>query len=261
MESLLVERADGVVMITFNRPEKKNAISAVMWRELRSTVHEIASSRSDRVVVFTGSRDSFCAGQDLTDPGNQERLGTRESCLELMQEINALALAIHELPQPTIAAVNGVAAGAGANLALGCDLIVAGASARFSQIFAQRGLTVDFGGSWLLPRLLGLHKAKELALFAEIMTAAEAAEFGIVNRVVPDDALADQVQDWARRLAAGPPLALAAIKQALNDGLNLTFRDALDREAVTQADLFTSRDAAEAFHAFAEKRPPTFRGE
>jgi 2-(1,2-epoxy-1,2-dihydrophenyl)acetyl-CoA isomerase len=261
METLLVERSEGVVTVTFNRPEKKNAISGAMWAELRATVDEIANRTEDRVVVITGAGDAFCAGQDLTDPANAARIVDEAACLEFMRDVGTIALALHECPKPTIAAVNGVAAGAGANLALGCDLILAGESARFSQIFAARGLSVDFGGSWVLPRLIGLHKAKELAFFADIISAADARELGLVNRVVPNADLLGVANEWARRLAAGPPLALAAIKRSLNRGVNATMADVLEAEALAQTELFLTKDAAEAFHAFAEKRAPTFTGE
>ena len=261
MDTLLVDRADGVVTVTFNRPEKKNAISGAMWTELRATVDDIAARPDDRVVVITGAGDAFCAGQDLTDPANAARIVDEAACLEFMRDVGTIALALHECPKPTIAAVNGVAAGAGANLALGCDLILAGESARFSQIFAARGLTVDFGGSWLLPRLIGLHRAKELALFADIISAADARDLGLVNRVVPDVELLRTAGEWAQRLAAGPPLALAAIKRSLNAGQNATMAEVLEAEAVIQTELFLTKDAAEAFHAFVEKRTPTFTGE
>src|SRR2546430_14339333 len=134
-----------------------------------------------------------------------------------MRHIGATALALHRLAKPTIAKVGGIAAGAGCNLALGCDLIVASDNARFSEIFSRRGLSVDFGGSWVLPRLIGLHRAKELAFFAEIVSAKEAADIGLVNRVVPAGELDAVVDDWARRLAAGPPIALSMTKATLNN--------------------------------------------
>ena len=132
-----------------------------------------------------------------------------------MRHVGDVALALHRLPQPTIAKVRGVAVGAGCNLALGCDLVVAGETARFSEIFAKRGLSVDFGGSWVLPRRVGLHRAKELAFFADIIEANEAERIGLVNRVVPDGELDAFVDDWATRLAAGPPIALALTKRLL----------------------------------------------
>ena len=206
--------------------------------------------------MLTGAGDGFCSGADLGDPTALEMHG-----LVRMRLIHATALALHRLPKPTIAKVNGVAAGAGCNLALGCDLVVAADTARFSEIFSARGLSLDFGGSWVLPRLIGLHKAKELAFFAEVIGVAEAERLGIVNRVVPAAELDTFVDDWARRLAAGPPLALSMTKAMLNNSVGPSFAEAVDAEASAQTVNFQSADTAEAMRAFFEKRPPVFRGE
>jgi 2-(1,2-epoxy-1,2-dihydrophenyl)acetyl-CoA isomerase len=164
------------------------------------------------------------------------------------------------LPQPTVAKVRGVAVGAGCNLALVCDLVVASENARFSEIFARRGLSLDFGGSWILPRRVGLHRAKELALLAEIISAADAYEMGLVNRVLADDELDAFVDDWAARLAAGPPIALAMSKRLLNNSLQVTLEEALDDEGLSQTVNFSTRDTAEAMAAFVAKRDPSFEG-
>jgi 2-(1,2-epoxy-1,2-dihydrophenyl)acetyl-CoA isomerase len=177
-----------------------------------------------------------------------------------MRHIGDVALRLHRLAKPTIAKVNGVAAGAGCNLALGCDLVVASDEARFSEIFARRGLSIDFGGSWLLPRLIGLHKAKELAFFAEVISAKEALEFGIVNRVVSAAELDAFVDDWATRLAAGPPLALSMTKTMLNNSFAVSMEQALEDEARSQTVNFGTADMAEAMAAFLEKRSPVFEG-
>src|SRR3954467_1883802 len=179
METILVERSEGVVTVTLNRPEKKNAANGVMWNELREVWKEVSERVEDRVLVMTGAGDAFCSGADLTDAAR----GERPHQLVAMRHIADVALALHRIPKPTIAKVNGVAAGAGANMAFGCDLTVASENPRFSEIFARRGLSIDFGGSWILPRLIGLHKAKELAFFADIISAKEAADIGLVNRV------------------------------------------------------------------------------
>jgi enoyl-CoA hydratase/carnithine racemase len=255
MDSLIVERDNGVVTVTLNRPEKKNAVTTDMWRAMADLFTEIGRRTEDRVVVVTGSGDAFCSGADLSDVTALEMHG-----LVRMRLIDQAAAALHRLPKPVIAKVNGVAAGAGCNLALGCDLVVASDRARFSEIFSVRGLSVDFGGSWLLPRLIGLHKAKELAFFADVISAEEADRFGIVNRVVAADELDAFVGDWARRLAAGPPLALSSTKLMLNNAVSPSFEQALDVEAATQALNFGTEDAAEAMRAFLEKRPPEFRG-
>jgi 2-(1,2-epoxy-1,2-dihydrophenyl)acetyl-CoA isomerase len=256
MQTLLVDRSEnGVVTVTLHRPEKKNAIDAVMWDELMAVFREVGESASDRVLVLTGSGGAFCAGADLTP-----RPGEARHQLDQMHHFGWVGLALHEVPKPTIAKVNGVAVGAGLNLALGCDLIVAGESARFSEIFVKRGLAIDLGGSWLLPRLVGLHKAKELALLGEMLDAKEAERIGIVNRVVPDAQLDTFVADWAGRLAAGPPLALQMTKRMLMMGAGLSMSEALHQEAMAQSVTGASEDTAEAMRAFFGKREPKFRG-
>ncbi|HEX2040688.1 MAG TPA: enoyl-CoA hydratase [Acidimicrobiales bacterium] len=255
MDSLIVERDGGIVTVTLNRPEKKNAVTTEMWRAMGDLFTEIGRRTEDRVVVLTGAGDAFCSGADLTDVTALDMHG-----LVRMRLIDQAAAALHRLPKPVIAKVNGVAAGAGCNLALGCDLIVASDRARFSEIFSTRGLSLDFGGSWLLPRLIGLHKAKELAFFAEVLSAEDAERFGILNRVVPADELDAFVDDWARHLAAGPPLALSSTKLMLNNSVGPSFEQALDVEAATQALNFSTEDVAEALRAFLDKRSPEFRG-
>ncbi len=262
METLLVDRSDGIVTVTLNRPEKKNAVNGRMWRELIDVFDDVAESSSDRVLVLTGAGDGFCSGADLTDPdaGRNLRGGTG-GALAQMRVVGRCALRLHELPKPTIAAVNGVAAGAGCNLALGCDLIVASEDARFTEIFAKRGLSVDFGGSWVLPRLIGLHKAKELVFLADIVSAAEAAELGLVNRVVPAAELHDVAMGLARRIAALPPMQLSISKKLLNQSFSVSMADALEFEDVAQSLMWGSADTAEAMLAFAQKREPRFTGE
>jgi 2-(1,2-epoxy-1,2-dihydrophenyl)acetyl-CoA isomerase len=259
LETLLVDRRDGVVTVTMNRPVRKNAANGLMWRELLATFDEVATDRNDRVMVLTGAGGAFCSGADLGDPSDVAgRPG--DPFLVQMRALGDVALRLHRLPKPTIAKVDGVAAGAGMSMALGCDLIVASDSARFSQIFARRGLSVDFGASWLLPRLIGLHRAKELAFFADIIDAHQAAEFGLVNHVVPAEELDAFVDDWATRLAAGPPLALSMTKTLLNNSLNLSMDQALEEESRSQAVNFGSEDTLEALAAFTQKRDPTFKG-
>jgi 2-(1,2-epoxy-1,2-dihydrophenyl)acetyl-CoA isomerase len=258
-ETILVKRDDGVVTVTLNRPERKNAGNGLMWRELRDTFAEVAQTRQDRVLVITGAGGAFCSGADITDP--QGVSGDPEDPhLVRMQFFGKVMLALHDLPKPTIAKVRGIAAGAGMSLALGCDLVVASDNARFSEIFAKRGLSVDGGSSWLLPRLIGLHRAKEIAYFADILSAEEAASYGFVNRVVADDELDAFVDDWARRLAAGPPVALAMTKTLLDNSGSVTMAQALEDEARCQTVNFYSEDTAEAMRAFVEKREPQFKG-
>jgi enoyl-CoA hydratase/carnithine racemase len=256
VETLQIERAGGVVTVTLNRPEKKNAVNDVMWNELLATFRAINdSSDEDRVVVITGAGGSFCSGADLSG-GEADIAGNG---LARMRHIGDVCLALHGIQQPTVAKVVGVAAGAGLNLALGCDLVVASDDARFSEIFARRGLTIDFGGSWVLPRLIGLHKAKELVLLADIIDAKEAMDIGLVNRVVPASSIDAFVDDWASRLAAGPPLALSMSKRLLDQSASLSLAQAIEAEAQAQNVNFASADTTEAMQAFLDKRSPQFR--
>ncbi len=256
LEAITVERNDGVVTITLRRPEKKNAASPAMWNELLDEFRTIADSVDDRALVLTGAGGNFCSGADLWAKSD----GPPKHQLANMRHISDVCLALHRVPQPTIAKVRGVAVGAGMNLALSCDLVVAAPDARFSEIFAKRGLSLDFGGSWLLPRIVGMQRAKELSLLADIIDAPTAAEFRLVNRVVPDDEIDGFVDDWAARLAAGPPIALAMTKRLLNNSFNVTLEEALDDEGLSQTVNFGTKDTAEAIGAFSERREPNFRG-
>ena len=260
METLEVERTDsGIATVTLNRPQKKNAIDDTMWDELLATFRSLAPDTGVRVVVVTGAGGAFCSGADLSSDfaGNAAVAGQQ---LAFMRRVTDVVLALHRLPKPTIAKVGGVAAGAGANLAFGCDLIVASDEARFTEIFVKRGLSIDGGGSWLLPRLIGLHKAKELAFFADIISAKEAEEYGLVNRVVPAAELDAFVDGWASRLAAGAPIALAHTKQLLNSGSQVSLEDAATAEGAAQTVNFSTEDLAEAVQAFLKKRDPNFKG-
>lgn len=257
METITVGRDNGVVTITLNRPEKKNALNGTMWDELLATFREVQDNPADRALVLTGAGGAFCSGADLTTVGGS---AVERHQLAAMRHVADVCLALHRLPQPTIAKVHGVAVGAGANLAFGCDLIVASDEARFAEIFARRGLSVDAGGTWLLPRLVGMHKAKELALFADIISAKEAEAMGLVNRVVPAGDLDRFVDDWARRLAGGPPIALRQTKQMLNNSFSLTLDQALEDEGWAQTVNFSTQDTVEAIKAFVEKRDPVFKG-
>jgi enoyl-CoA hydratase/carnithine racemase len=255
METITVEDAAGIRTITLNRPDKKNAVNGVMWDELLAAFVAAGDDATVRVVVITGAGGAFCSGADLSDGVSASSAG-----LTSMRHVGDVCLALHRLAKPTIAKVGGVAAGAGLNLALGCDLVVASDDARFSEIFSKRGLSIDFGGSWVLPRLIGLHKAKELAFFADVITAKEAADFGIVNRVVTAAQLDAFVDDWATRLAAGPPIALSMTKTLLNNSMATSMAQAVEDEARAQTVNFNTADLAEAVTAFIQKRAPNFEG-
>jgi len=256
LETLLIDVADnGVVTVTMNRPEKKNAANAVMWDELRTTWDEIALDPAVRCVVMTGAGDAFCSGADL---GGQR--GVERHQLQSMNLIHRTVQALYAIMVPVIAKVNGVAAGAGMNMALACDLVLASDQARFSEIFVRRGLTVDFGGTWILPRLIGLHKAKELAFFGDVISARQAEDFGFVNRVVPHAELDEVAATWADTLAAGPPLAMAMTKRLLTLNATADFATALEGEGMAQTVNFATDDTREAVQAFLDKRQPTFKG-
>ena len=254
METLIVERADGIVNVTMNSPKKKNALSETMFRELLETFREVRESNDDRVLVLTGAGGNFSAGADLTS-GVPDR-----HFLSSMRFYGGVGLELHQMPKPTIAKIRGVAVGAGLNLALGCDLTAASEDARFSEIFARRGLSLDVGGSWLLPRLIGMHRAKELALLADVVPAQEAERIGLVNRVVPDDELDGVVDDWAKRLAAGPPIALAQSKRLLNNAFSYGLAEAMEAEGMAQSVNAASDDTREAMIAFFQKRDPVYKG-
>jgi 2-(1,2-epoxy-1,2-dihydrophenyl)acetyl-CoA isomerase len=259
METLIVERAGGVVTVTMNRPERKNAANGQMLRELPEIFAEVEERPEDRVMVLTGAGGAFCSGADLSDPNGPASDPTR-SGLSRMRRLGDVALALHRISKPTIAKVDGYAVGAGLSLALGCDLIVCSDAAKLSMIFSKRGLSLDNGASWLLPRLVGMARAKEIALFGGMWSGADALALGLVNRVLPVEELDAFVDDWAATLAAGPPMAMSMTKTLLHASWQATMEQVVEDEARCQAVNFASRDTAEAMAAFAEKREPTFTG-
>lgn len=266
-KTLQVVRAGGVVNATLDRPERRNALSLTMFHELRALADEVARAPGDRVLVLRGADGTFCSGGDLV-PDEGESLpefdgpaSTAAAALtSIRNDVGRAALALHALEKPTIAAVEGTAAGAGASLAFGCDLTLAARGARFGLVFVRRGLGLDFGASWSLPRLVGLKKAKELALLGDWIEAEEAERVGLVNRVFAPDAFDAGVTDWAERLAAQAPLAVSVIKRSLERGSETSFAEALETETLGQAALTGTHDFSEAMKAFREKRPPRFRG-
>lgn len=250
---VLLSRDGDVATLTLNNPRRKNAMSRQAWRSLRDSLAAVAAGDA-RVLVVTGAAGEFCAGADLSgEPSGRPPMGD-------MTEVNEACIALHRLPVPTIAKVDGVAVGAGMNLALGCDFVIASDRARFSEIFVKRGLSVDFGGSWLLPRLIGLHRAKELVLLGDILGAEEAHRWGLVREVVAPAELDATVAALADRLLAGPPIAMRQSKRMLNDSFEAGLERALEDEARSQEINFRTDDAAEAGEAFRQKRDPVFRG-
>ncbi|MEN4474452.1 enoyl-CoA hydratase/isomerase family protein [Mycolicibacterium cosmeticum] len=253
MSVLLSEDHDGVRTLTLNRPERRNAIDPELWLALAQALRAADTSDDVRAVVLTGAGGAFCSGADI---GTGEAVHPRRK----LQRLTDVALTLHNLSVPTIAKVTGVAVGAGWNLALGCDFVVATPESRFCQIFAKRGLSVDLGGSWLLPKIVGLQQAKRLVMLADMISAAEAHRLGLVSWVQAATEIDAFVDELAGRLAGGPPFALAQSKALLNDGAAVSFAQAVANEARAQPGNFATTDSGEAYAAFAAERDPSFTG-
>jgi 2-(1,2-epoxy-1,2-dihydrophenyl)acetyl-CoA isomerase len=252
--TILVESFAGYRRITLNRPERLNALTVEMVAALHAALDEAEADKSCRALLLTGAGRGFCAGQDLN-----EIVGAAPSDLtRLLEHYHPLILRLRALPIPVVCAVNGVAAGAGADLALACDIVLAARSASFVQAFARIGLIPDCGGTWFLPRLVGQARARALAMLAEPLPAATAAEWGLIWRMVEDKKLADEAQALAARLAAQASTALALIKRALDASGNNSLDRQLDLEGELQLEAGSSPDHAEGVRAFLEKRPAAF---
>jgi 2-(1,2-epoxy-1,2-dihydrophenyl)acetyl-CoA isomerase len=258
-----IDHSGAVRTLTLTRPQALNSFTTAMHEELRAALDQAAADRSVRCLVITGAGRGFCAGQDLGDPAIAPSLEPGAEPKDLGAHIEncyrPLALRLRAMPVPVIAAVNGVAAGAGANLALNCDLVVAGRSASFVQAFAKIGLIPDTGGTWLLPRLAGRATALGLALTGDKLSAEEAQRIGLIWQCVDDAARADTVNTLAARLAAMPTRALVQTRLAIDAADALGFDAALQREAELQRELGRSHDYLEGAAAFLQKRSPTFK--
>ena len=259
-DPILFAVADGVATITLNRPDKLNAFNDPMRAALRTALDEAAENAAVRTLIVTGAGRGFCSGQDLGDRAVREGDAPRDLGQSLRENYNPLVRRLRGMAKPVVMAVNGVAAGAGANFALSGDIVVAARSARFVQVFARIGVIPDCGGTYHLPRLVGHARAMGLALLAEPLPAETAAEWGLIWKCVEDDALMDEAGAIARRLADGPPMALAAIKRAIQSGAANGLESQLELEAESNRALGFSEDYHEAVHAFLEKRRPVFRG-
>jgi 2-(1,2-epoxy-1,2-dihydrophenyl)acetyl-CoA isomerase len=252
-----VERSGGIATVTLNRPESRNAIDMPMRKALIEALETLEREPGTRVLVLAGAGGHFCAGGDMKSL--RERRPTREEHLERVRLLNRLVLALAAFPRPTIASVDGYAVGSGCNLALACDLIVASDRARFGEVFGKVGLVPDGGASWLLPRLIGAARAKELLYTCEIVDAAAAERFGLVNHVVPQAELALRTRALAERIAKGPPQAQAAAKRLLGAAAGSDLAAALEAEAQAQALAVTGEEHREGLAALFEKREPKFQ--
>ena len=259
---VLHQQRDGIVTLTLNRPESLNAMNEAMMGELERVLIQIEADPAVRAVVLTGAGRAFSSG------GDQKRGGAEvpPSFFEgdpggaLIERLNRCILRMQRLPKPIIGSINGVAAGAGMNIALATDLRIASDTARFGEVFARVGLVPDGGGTYFLPRLVGTAKAMELILLADIIDAQEALRIGLVNRVVPAEQLEQETLKLAERLAQGPTVAYGLAKTGLYQGLGMPLEDVLDMEARNQAIAARTPDRAEGVAAFLEKRPPRFTG-
>ncbi len=258
MTWLHTEDRGRVRWITIDNPERKNAIPFDGWPDLAEAFRGFEDSEA-RVLVLNGANGEFCAGADL-DPTSAASLLSVAERHSRMKIVDEAATALHRTSKPTIAAVDGVAVGAGMNLALGCDVVLASERARFSEIFVRRGLTLDFGGSWLLPRIVGLQRAKELALSGRIFGAEEALSMGLVLEVVGPEELDTRAEELADSFLAGAPLAQAFVKQGLNASFESSFAEATSWEGQSQAIAFGTQDVVEGVAAFMEKRDPEWTG-
>jgi 2-(1,2-epoxy-1,2-dihydrophenyl)acetyl-CoA isomerase len=259
-----VERSDDVATVTLDRPASKNACTGDMWVALGATFRDLSWS-GVRAIVLTGANGDFCTGADLGGGGEGAGGGAGSSgrfapMVDAMRVLGDAVLAVHGCPVPVVAKVDGLCVGAGLGLALAADLMWCSDRARFSAIFAKRGLSLDFGTSWLLCRRIGVHKAKELAFTAKMIDGADACAVGFANAVVPAAELDGAVEELVATIAAGPPIALSSTKRELDNASTLSLAQALEIETLAQSVNVQTDDLREALLAYMERRPPTFQG-
>jgi len=259
--SILLEIDQGVALLTLNRPDNLNSFNAQMHDQMRAALSQIRKDASVRALVITGAGRGFCAGQDLGD----RNVAATDTAPDLGESIekryNPMLRTLRDLPLPVICAVNGVAAGAGANIALACDITLAARSASFIQAFCKIGLIPDSGGTWTLPRLVGSARAKGMALLGDKISAEQAENWGMIWRCVDNEQLMEETMKLARHLATQPTKGLALIKRALNASANNTFDEQLDLERDLQRLAGRTEDYREGVAAFMEKRQPSFKGQ
>jgi 2-(1,2-epoxy-1,2-dihydrophenyl)acetyl-CoA isomerase len=257
--NVILKEEDGVGIITLNRPDSLNALGPPVFRELSSIIDQIDNSDNVRAVIITGAGKGFCSGGDVIGHPIFENKDPMVKEFDFKAAHN-VTLGLQRLPKPVIAAVNGIAAGGGCDLAMACDIRIASEKARFSEIFARSGLMPDMGGSYLLPKLVGLGKAFEMIFTGEIIDAEEALKIGLVNKVVPPEELMPAAMAMAKRFAEGPSLSYKYSKWAIYKGLSMGLEDALDNELYGQSVLLETEDVKEAIKSFSEKRKPVFKG-
>ena len=260
-ETVQLEMHDAVALITLNRPASLNALTTEVGKDFQAAVAE-ARERGARAIVLTGAGRAFCAGGDLRE---MQKIAEREGKVEAffdepLRLLNKCILLIRSVPLPVIAAVNGAASGGGCNLALACDLVVAGEGAKFNQAFIKIGLVPDCGGTFILPRLVGWRRATELMMTGEVVTAARALEMGMINAVVPDEELLPRALAMAEKLANAPTAAIGRIKELLEVSAKNDYQAQLELERKVQIDSGLTKDFKEGVAAFIEKRPPKFVG-
>jgi len=258
---LIYEVKDGIATLTLNRPERLNALGDSLRDDLHDAIVRSSVDPDVRVIVVTGAGKGFCAGGDVKAMNENREAGRERPVLEkVAPSRDRTLLAMQDAPQPIIAAVNGAAAGAGMNLALACDIRIASTAARFAQAFVRRGLHPDWGGTYFLPRIVGMAKAAEMIFTGDLIDADEALRLGIVSRVVPPEELMPAVHELARKIATGPPVAIRLARRALYHNAECDLRQALEFETFAQNVCQDTEDAREGIRAFVEKRAPVFRG-
>ncbi len=259
-KAITVTIENDVAWVTMNRPEQRNAVNAEMREDLIAVLTDAQTNPAVRALVLTGSGKGFCTGADLSGPRGQGPSGPGATRLVMKSSSQRLIRALWDLEKPVVAAVNGVAAGLGSHLAFASDFVIAASEAKFIEVFVRRGIAVDAAGAYLLPRLVGLQKAKELIYFGDDLSAEDAARVGLVSKVVPADQLAATARQWAERLAQGPTVAIGLSKRLLNRSLESDMEVCLEQEAMAQTIVSQSEDTKEGMLAFMERRTPQFKG-
>jgi len=276
-DNTIVEREDGLVIVTLNRPHKKNALNAKSWNDLDEILAEVEVNPADRALVLTGAGENFSSGADLSGgmgssgsssegakteakPGGLTGRGLQPIVTE-MRIVGQIVSRLQRLPKPTIAAVDGHAVGVALGLVMACDLVVASDRARFTEVFVKRGLSLDGGASWSLPRQIGLRRAKQMTFFGDAIDADRALEWGLINEIVPPEQLQETALAWGHRLASGPTTAISLTKRMLDSSFGSSFDEAVEDEARAQHINYSTSDLAEGITAFLERREPRFTGQ